>query len=266
MALRELLLPWDGLPQEAVSVDDRWIQRGLRSAYLLQPGVWDRNLVTGAVGGVIAGTGFTFSGGKLRTPGSNGNGALLDHGLDLNIELPVTFVVGWRRLSGTVAWSLLRTDASPWSGWYGEASGTIKVANNNTFDGEIITGDTDSVAFSHRGANDLVAYGARRGRLADTALTTPASVANSQVCLGYSRRDTNSNAGGGDFTHFYAFQGALTDSELAELANEPGQLFAPRRIYIPGAVVNIPGVPTLSAATISLIAATSARVGVTITV
>lgn len=55
----------------------------------------------------------------------------------------------------------------------------------------------------------------------------------------------------------------LTASEVKEMYDNPWQLFAPRRIWVPQA--NISGVPTLSAATLINITSTNATPRVTLT-
>jgi hypothetical protein len=219
-------------PQQVVGADPKWVARGLRSAYSLAPGVWSVNQVTGRTGGALVGSGVTFVGGALRTPGVASNGATLEHGLALNITLPITLVVGWRRVSGAVSWSLLRNDAGDtWTGWYGEVDGTIKSTNSNSFDGLLALGGAGGTAFTHASGTSL--YGASVAASATSAAaSTPASVNASTVALGWARRGAGfvDNPAVADFTHFAAIQGALSISELQSLAGNPWQLFAAPKV------------------------------------
>ena len=219
------------LPEGAQSPAQRWLERGLRAAYLLQPGLWAINLVTGQAGGTVAGTGVTFVNNKLRTPGTAGNGATLQHGLVMAAQ-PISMVVGWTRTSGVVSWSLLQSETS-WTGWYAEATGTVKSSSGNIFDGVIACGGTGNAAFRHSSSSDLTGYAANGGRTTDGGATLPTVTNNTGISLGWSKRDANDNAAAADFTHLFTFQGALTDAELKELADEPQRLFEPARIWVP---------------------------------
>ena len=246
MALIPHVWPLGGLPTEPAAPSQYWIDRGLRSLYILDQGNWRTNLVTGEVGGTTFGTGPTFPDGWLRTTGSVFNGALLAHGLDLNVALPITFVAGWRRISGSVAWSLL-ANQSNWHGWYGGDTGIFNSANNNSFDGSLTLGGNGNVAVCHAAANDL--RGASYTTYAiDTSVAAPTLVNRAEVALGCSRRSASDNAAVAEFTHFAAIQGELTQDELQALADNPGLLFEPLRIWVP-ASAGAPSLPTLSALT-----------------
>lgn len=231
MSALDFLLPWESPPQGLVGANPYWVQRGLKSLYSLTPDAWQVNQVTGQVGGTAVGTGVTFPAGFLRTPGSSGNGAALETGLATNIALPITIIVGWSRISGTVSWSWLKNDAA-WTGWYGEATGDIKTSNNNSFDGLVSLGASGSYAFSHVSGTSL--FGA--GRLAaatDTTSTAPVAVDRSSVHLGGAYRGVYDNPAVAEFTYFAAFQGSLSPSELLDLVHTPGLLFAPQTIWVP---------------------------------
>lgn len=220
------------LPEGVQQPAQRWLERGLKSAYLLRPGLWSINLVTGQVGGSLAGSGFSFVNNKLRTPNVAGDGATLQHGLALNVAVPISLVVGSRVVAGSVAWSLLgNTGASgDWNGWYGADSYMVSVVNN-VFDGEVHQG-LGPVAFRST-STELVAYGESGQRAMDVVFTLPGGLVNvNTVSLGWARRNISDNSSQTDFTHFYAFQSALTDNELLELQLEPGRLFTDRRIFV----------------------------------
>jgi hypothetical protein len=240
--------PWYEPPQEAVQASPEWIARGLRSLYILDAARWRINQVTGRVGGDGVGTGPDFPNGWLRTFSNTTNYATLEHGLQTNIALPITIVVGWRRLSGVVSWSLLHNGSTQWSGWYGENTGQVKSSNANSFDGELVLSGGGSVAFAHVSATSL--RGASTALTAtDTTATVPAVVATPIVTLGGSRRNSANldNVSTAEFTHFAAIQGNVSDQELIELAHNPWQLFAPRQIWVPYTAAST--IPTLSAPT-----------------
>ena len=232
MALRELILPWDAQPQEYAEPSQYWLSRGLKSLYILDSSRWKINQVTGRVGGASVGTGPTFPDGWLRTPGTANNGATLEHGLFVDIALPITLVVGWRRISGSVSWSLL-DDITNWTGWYGGATGEIATTNSNSFNGHLTLGD-GGVAFCHISAAELIGA-SRTGTAIDTSTTVPSAVSPSTVALGWARRGTGSddNPAVAEFTHFAAIQGAVSIGELSELVRNPGLLFEPLRIWVP---------------------------------
>ncbi|HOF29434.1 MAG TPA: hypothetical protein PK441_01200 [Burkholderiaceae bacterium] len=230
-------LPWTEQPTDIVTPSARWLARGLTAAYLLQPHLWTINMVTGQIGGTHIGTGISFVGGKLRTPGTSGNGALLDHGLPINIAAPISMVVGCEHVSGSTDWGLLRNTAN-WYGWYSDTTGAIKTANNNVFNGALTLGGNGSVAFRHTSNADLT--GAAGANLVTDATTTlPTTVDRTQIVLGYSRRSVSDAPAVADFTHFYVFQAALSDAELVELANEPWRLWEERRGVIPVSVASV---------------------------
>jgi len=253
---RLIELPWYEQPQEAVEVAPDWISRGLRSLYVLDSARWRINQVTGQQGGASAGTGPTFPDGWLRTPGSAGNGALLSHGLTTNVQAPFVIVIGWRRISGAVSWSLLNNTTN-WFGVYGESLGELRSSNNNSFDGFLSVGGAGNVAIRFRGAN---AFAASSGGsvVTDSAVQFP-SISNPDVALGWSQRLISDNPAIAEFTHFAAIQGDVNDAELADLARNPWQLFAPRQIWVPAGAgaVNVAG---SSAGTFDLTGTASASV------
>lgn len=243
--------------KRSLTPDARWLARGLKSAYLLRPGLWGINLVDMSVGGSIAGTGVDFAGEKLRTKNSTANYALLNHGIATNIALPVSFAVGCVRTSGSgVAWSLMSTATSSWTGWYSDGA-NFSVSNVNDFSGSVTI--DEQYAVSHRGATELVA--ASPALSTDATATAPAVVANTQICLGLARRSVRDNAAAAEFTHFFSFQGALDDAELAELAVDPLRLFKPKPIWVPVSAAS--GPPTLAAIAASDLTASGARLTVT---
>jgi hypothetical protein len=250
MGAGDFWLPWEGLPpDEEARPNPYWVERGMRSLYLLSASSWQTNLVTGQIGGTVAGAGPTFPDGWLRTPGVAGDGARLEHGLDQPIEVPLTIVVGFRRISGSVCWALMRNDISQWTGWYGENTGQIKSTRNNSFDGDVSVGGDGNVAFCHASAAAL-----RAASISATAVDTSTTIpdfpsSKTQVTLGWSDYGsgasvTPANPAVAEFTHFAFIQGELEMGELALLASGPGALFAPRRIYVPTAAA--PTLPTLS--------------------
>lgn len=234
--------PQQRWPEGRLAIDPRWIARGLKSFYLLRKDCWAINLVTDKVGGATVGTGLTFPNGWAKTPGSVDNGATLQHGLAVDISLPVTIVAGWVRSSGTVSWSLL-DNTTLWTGWYGQDAGTVLATNSNSFDGSIALA-SQNAAFAHVAANNLRGSGGS-GIIVDTTVAAPSSVSPTTVVLGWARRDTGDNAAVATFTHFGAFQGALTDAELQELAAYPMRVFVPQQLDIPMAVA-AGGTPTLT--------------------
>lgn len=243
-------LPWAEQPSDIVTPHERWLNLGLKSAYLLQPHLWTINLVTGRIGGTHVGTGVSFVGGKLRTPGTSGNGALLDHGVAVNIAAPISMVVGCEHVSGSTDWGLLRNTAN-WYGWYSDATGAIKTANNNVFNGSLTLGGNGSVAFRHTSNADLTGSSGA-GVSTDATTTLPTTVDRTQITLGYSRRSVSDAPAVADFTHFYVFNTALSDGALVELANEPHRLWEDRRIWVPVSLassnVTITGTPGNAAA------------------
>lgn len=246
-------------PPGVPRVDQRWIARGLKSLYVLRSDIWQTNLVTGRVGGAVAGAGPTFPDGWLLTPGTADVGATLEHGLSVDVALPISIVVGWTRVSGVVSWSLL-DNAVLWTGWYGQSTGEVIVTNSNSFDGALALA-SHNVAFSHVAANNLRGS-AGRGVVTDSSVTAPSSVSPTTVALGWARLSTGGNAAVARFTHWGAFQGQLTDSELQELGAYPMRLLEPQRIFVPMQVASS-GLPTLTALTASNITTSGWRATLT---
>lgn len=233
-------------PQTLVGANPYWCQRGLKSLYSLVPGIWQINQVTGLLGGAQEGTGITFVNGKLRTPGVTSNGARLDHGLALNIALPITLVVGWTQLSGAVSWSLLSRSTDNWNGWYSQGT-AVKTSDNNSFDGAVDMLGGGSYAICHANASSI--KGASTTTLVqDTTATAPTIVGNQAVYLGWAQRGSSQdNPAVAEFTHFGALQADLDFAELRSLAANPWQLWAPepRRLWAPSAAYVAPPVGTL---------------------
>lgn len=230
----------DTQPQSVVGANPYWVRRGLKSLYSLAPGCWRINQVTGAVGGAPAGSGVTFRNGRLVTPGSVGNGATLAHGLATNIALPVTFFcVSFRITAGANAWSLLRNNAANvWYGWYSGGFTQIVTTDANSFDGTIQPGGGTSAAWTHESATLLRGAGQRASSL-DATATAPTGVNATTVALGWTRLDDpnvyGGQAGETEFNLWGALQGSLNNAELASIARNPWQLFAPlpRKIWVP---------------------------------
>lgn len=242
-------------PPGVPRVDQRWIARGLKSLYLLRSDIWKINLVTGLVGGAVAGSGPTFTSGWLQTPGTVSVGATLQHGLSVDIAPPISIVAGWQRLSGVASWSLL-DNVAEWTGWYGQSTGEVIVTNSNSFDGALALA-SHNVAFSHVAANNLRGSGGT-GVIVDSTATTPSAVSPTTVALGWARRSGEDNAAAARFTHWGAFQGALTDDELQELGAYPMRLLEPQRIFVPMQVASS-GLPTLTGITLSNITTSGYR-------
>ncbi len=239
-----------------------WIGRGLKSLYILSRSQWQINQVTGRIGGTVAGTGVTFPNGWLKTPSSAGNGALLEHGLSVNIALPITIIAGWKRLNGSVSWSLLKTDTDLWTGFYGEGTGGVKTVNSNTFNTALLISCNGSLGSVFLASGEY--YSASEIQAGTVApLNPPSGVNSTTVALGWSRRQTaNDNPAEAVFTHFAAIQGDLSRAELREIAVNPGRLFAPRRIYIPTATAAATA-PTITSLSAISITATSAQPRIT---
>jgi hypothetical protein len=244
------------------SIDSRWLKRGLKSFYVLDSARWFKNQVTGNIdaGSASAGTGPAFPNGWLQTTASNSNYAALEHGLALNIEVPVTFVWGYRAFTTGVYWSVSRTDVNTWFGFYADANGML-TANNNVFNGAAATLGNSAACVS---SNRLVAASGR-GLSIDTSFTVPTLVQNPYVYFGGSKRSTTfDNLSTVRLTHWGAFQGELSEDELLELASYPGHIFEPRTVSIPYASAAA-STYTLSAATVTNITATSATPRVYVT-
>lgn len=240
-----------GLPR----VDPRWVARGLKSLYVLRSDIWKINLVTGQAGGSVVGSGPSFVNGWLQTPGTVDVGATLAHGLSVDIALPISIVAGWTRISGVVSWSLL-DNTTLWTGWYGQDAGTVRATNSNSFDGSINLA-SQNAAFAHVAANNLRGSGGS-GIIVDTTVAAPSSVSPTTVALGWARRDTGDNAAVARFTHWGAFQGALTDAELQELGAYPMRLLEPQRIVVPVSAL-ASSLPTLTGITLSNITTSGYR-------
>lgn len=224
--------PFTSLPTRAAEVNPDLLKYSFRSAYLLRPGLWDRNLVTGRQLGTTTGAGFLWSpDGFIQTRGVAGDGALLPHGLNVNIQAPFSIVIGSRSISGTVCWSLLQ-HAANWYGWYGEGTGSVSSTDNNSFDGSLVMGGNGNVAFSVVGTNNFRGSSGR-GITVDSSVAFPSTVNRSEVALGYSRWDTDDNAAAAVITHFAAFQSQLPDGLLNDLAANPAHLFVTRRALVP---------------------------------
>ena len=244
----DFLLPRDRQPQEFTGPSEQWADR-LSCLYSLTPSTWRVNQATGRIGGTAVGAGPTWLGGRLRVSGSTSDYVLLEHGLPLNIAAPFTMVIGCERLAGSgVSWTLLR-DTSVWYGWYMEAQGDVKSADNNVFNGLVSLGAGNNYAFSHRSSTDLT--GASIGSLAiDATATLPTTVNRAEVALGVIRRSTITAGADSAFTHLAVIRGTVTDAELTSLAIDPWQLFAPQTIWVPVSA-GAPASYTLTAAAAS---------------
>lgn len=239
-------------------ISEHWRERGLKSLYILDKARWKINQVTGLIGGADAlVAGPMFPTGWLRTPGTARHGATLEHGLALDITPPFSIVAGWRRISGSVSWSLLDNASTTWDGAYAEASGQFKNVISNGFTGESNAGGIISSAAMYE-TNNLRAFSEYKAAL-DTSTTIPTNISASAVSLGWSQRSAAAydNPSVAEFTHWGIFQGTLRDDELSLLARMPGQLFVPRRIFVP--------MPAGAASTYTLSAATYAPGSLTAT-
>jgi hypothetical protein len=225
-------------------IDRYWVnKRGLKTAHILTQSLWKKNLVTGAVGGSVAGTGVTFPNRLLRTPGTTNNGANFVHNLGMPDAYSV--VVGARFISGNVMWSMLKPGA--WTGVYSGGTGSANTTSVSSFDGSIVCGGDGSLALAFRGANQLVGYGRGGIRSEDTSCAFSNDISAGVFRCGWANSD---NPGVGEFTHVYLFLGGLKDEELQLLAYDPMAIFVQRRrsmvFYTPAAGASL---PTLSAST-----------------
>lgn len=257
----------------SIGADPKWVQRGLKSLYRLAPGVWHVNQVTGEVGGTVAGSGFTFKDGRLKTPGTASNGAILWHGLSVPLaSTAFTLLVGVRSATG-VSWSLMSEGGTTgtWTGWYGGVAGSIGSTNNNSFDGALSLTTDEVSAFGFGGANNLRGAG-RTGTAIDATAQAPGTGSATTVALGWARHNNyNDNPGAAEFSFFAAFQGLLSYAEMQALVNDPEQLFraSARRIWVPvsaggggGTTISVPAgslaltgfAPTVSATDNQIIA------------
>ena len=236
MALIPHPIPWDSLPQEFAPIDQRWIDRRLKSLYLLAPGTWNINQVTGKVGGTVTGSGPFWTGNRLRVDGTTSNYITLEHGLTTNLAAPLSIVVGCVNLAGSgTSWSVMRSNASA-SGWVMEATGEVRTYSSGAVNGSLSLGADGNYAFSHRSTVDLT--GASRSVFAqDTSAANGTFVSRTGISLGVLVTNVVNAGAESLFTHFAAFDGELTDAELLELANTPERLFAPRTIWVPASAV-----------------------------
>lgn len=219
-------------PQYPVELDrSHPLTRGLSCFYVLNQLQWATDLVTGKKGG--AGSPI-FDGGLLKTTGDNSaNNARLPHNL-ASVSGPLTFLVGFSRLSGTVSWSLLDTTGTNWTGYYGQ-SDDIQVTTANDFAGALsfsnapLLGRTRNTIGVLAGVNNL--YGApQAGSLVADSTTSSPTVSNSLIYLGYSARGgISDNPAVALFSHFGVFKGALSQAEAVALVSNPWQIVKAQR-------------------------------------
>jgi hypothetical protein len=227
-------------PQYSAGIDPKWRSR-VKAAFILNANLWHINQVTGKSVGALVGAGHSFFGDRIRTSGVAGQ--YINLPLDGYFAVaPFTVLVGSRRVSGVVNWSLLRRDSAAWYGIYC-AGNNINTAENSVFDGTVSPAgamttnnwvDYTAISFS---ANNLRASRNGGTVAVDTTAVAPTGGGLSALSLGASVRSTTDNASVCDFTHIAVIDGAIDDAELASLSVNPWQIFRPqtRGIWVPSA-------------------------------
>jgi hypothetical protein len=244
---RIIEMPWDRFPHgDSPAIDRRWLERGLKNAYITIGPDWNVDRVGGGIGGfVVGGAGLLMDGvGKIYTNGIVGQGYEFIHGLDTGF--PLSVVIGFEFQSGSVAWSLLANNTDNWTGWYGGDSSAIQVVNSDFGTAKSIPVRNKGVAFSAE-ADGVLRGTSELGYSVSATGTTPmVGVDRAVITLGWARRATNDNPAVASFTHIFTFQGTLTQEELSELALEPWRLFEPQRIAVPAVASEAPPPVTLA--------------------
>jgi len=141
------------------------------------------------------------------------------------------------RTSGTVNWSCLRTDTGIWTGIYQEG-GTLKSANNNTFDGA-----TTPTQGTRRGSYDNAVVAVESGRLAasinggpvatDSSFTLPVyTSAVDGIYVGGSQQSTFGNLSNTLIGYCFVWSRALSDTEILSVSKDPYQFLRPKHNII----------------------------------
>ena len=210
---------------------------GLSAIYVLTPGQWGRDLVTGQWRGLVVGAEPGFAANKLRTSGNKTNVVRLPHGLGESVAAPLTFLIGATKISGTVSWSLLNDTVSSWNGWHSAATGAIETSSDSSFTGKV-SGVGSIGVFTHNGTV-LSGFGATEP--VDTSTNNP-TIPTQEITLGCARRLASDNASVTEFELFGVYSRVLDPIEARELSKNPWQLTRadPIRIYsLPSGPVGI---------------------------
>ena len=209
------------------------LTKGLVSYFKLD-GDYATDLVAGGNSTTFTGTPPTFTPKSVITSG----------GADSFVNLPIPnvsingfgFIVGGRRISGSVSLSILSPTTNNWTGFYLEDITNGRTSNNNSFDGAVnpIVG---GVPFE--GGNKYAAYSissgdfrgvANGGSVAQDTGFSLTSLLFNNIVLGASKRFTNTdNEAVSEFLYIGVYNRVLTDSELKQLSAKPYQILKPKK-------------------------------------
>lgn len=230
---------WQQMPTGPVRLRPYWIGRGLKAFYLMRPGEYYRDMVTGTILGASVGTGPTFGPDYLQSNTSTANYATFP----INFTLPtgnwqsLSVIHSSSRISGTVVWSLLCSAALGWTGLYSEGVTTL-TTYRNSFDGSVTGPATEGgyavTGISYQGGGNNLRAGIGGGLFADTtcvSIDANGVTAPTTMAFGLSRRGVTLDNASTSRMHYWGIADGVQwpDGELRALSVSPyGELFVPR--------------------------------------
>ena len=281
MALREILLPWDTQPQEAVGID--WANPLARNLeFAVVPSLGLRNLVDGFSGFAVSGALDQVVPGVVgMTPAQTASGTMVQPTLTSaghpnaaksDVSVLSALVIGYQSTTKNNDLRLGRANGSAapsWSVGYHSGSNNGPHAIVGTFtragfsSGWTRIDKPTAVLLTADGSTARVYVG---GVQVDSgSYTEPTYEYSSFHGRGvFFGGDVNSAATGPSFLGLLWANRVLTADEVREVSVNPWQLFAPRQIWVPQSAGG-PSMPTLSLPTVTAIGATQATPRVTLT-
>ena len=205
----------------------------LKSFYIFRKDLYGTNLATGEIDQVTeVGTGINWAddGSYVETKNSASNYISMPHGI--STVGGFSGFVAENKIAGSVAWSLLRTSTSQWTGIYSDGA-ALKTTSGNSFDGVAAlagTGDIPSYAYSYE-PGDLRAVSGGGLAIDDSFTAFPST--QYKVFLGLSARSTKDNPSQTRFRHLGFYDRVLDDEVKLELHMNPYQGLKERRGYWP---------------------------------
>jgi hypothetical protein len=228
---------FQGLP----TIDKKWIDMGLTAFYLTRTNFWNRNLAKGGAADstncAMLGANATLGSDYLRTTGVDNQWVKLYLGATYSQVYPMTLLMGCRKISGSVGFSIFKL-ASPTSGLYGDGSGGFSTTGGEVYDGSISTVapqyTDDKVNYCAVSLSSTSLRGSKNGGIVavDDSFTIP-TTGNITSCAlgGFMKSATNTSTVSSvtDFKYVGFFNKVLPDDLLQSLSKNPWQMFTPLR-------------------------------------
>jgi hypothetical protein len=184
-----------------------------------------RDLVSGAIAEVIIDANIFAD--YVETTGLTGRYINLPLSVT-DISNPITIVIDYEYVSGSVEFSLLDRSGSSWTGYYIE-NGTVKTSNSNSFDGEltpVAAQPVGALAFTMHGANDLRACRNGGAVITDTSCQSPSGT-QANISLGGAVRSAPDNPSIARFKSVAVFNRGFSSAELKSISADPYKDFIP---------------------------------------